>query len=139
MTDPRYASPVPPYGGGEGIQDHVPASGAGPALEGTVVGDAHGTRTPYGFGAAPFPGMPRRVVKQKSLLLAGLLAAIFPPIGMLYATFFGTIVMTFISVPVLLVTAGQGGAGLWPLCVVWAVWAAHRKNQRRLAWAAMGF
>ena len=56
----------------------------------------------------------------------------------LYGTILGAIVMTLISIPVAIVTGGQGLAGLWPLCVLWAVWGAHRTNQRRLAWAALG-
>lgn len=134
MTEPRYTAPVPPYQPtyGQGTpQAHGTPHGQGPVLSGVVV-DGPGTRRPGNPGQVRF-------VRQKSLLLAGLLAFFFPPIGMLYATFFGTLVMIVVGVPALLLTAGHASAVLWPICVVWAVWAAHRKNQRRLAWAAMGF
>lgn len=154
MTDSRYTSPIPPYQQGGGPQDQGPIEGvvldgsgrtspAGSA-SGPYVGGGSGTGLftvgPFGvraYGLGP-QGAPR-FVRQKSLFLAALLAFAFPPLGMLYATFFGTFVMIVASIPVAIVTGGQGLAALWPVCVVWAVWAAHRKNQRRLAWAATGF
>ncbi|QQS02422.1 MAG: hypothetical protein IPK37_09005 [Austwickia sp.] len=138
MTEPRFASPIPPYQAQGGPQDAPTRSpgyqGRGSApLEGVVLGGPGASRARSAFG----PVRPR-YVRQKSLLLAGLLAFIFPPIGMLYGTIFGTLVMTFISIPVAIITAGHGLAALWPFCVLWAVWGAHRTNQRRLAWAALG-
>lgn len=151
MSDPRYTSPIPPYQGYAGAPaSGSPAAGphsAGPhaasPLEGVVVGGpGRPSGTPGlgpGFGSRLGADPRPRFVRQKSLLLAALLAFVFPPIGMLYSTVFGTFVMILVGLVVAIVTAGQGLAALWPVCVVWAVWAAHRKNQRRLAWAAMGF
>lgn len=135
MTEPRYTSPIPPY--------QAPgAPHAQQPLEGVVVdgpGRARAEAPPmFGPFVVTGPGARPRAVRQKSLLLAGLLAFLLPPIGMLYGTILGAIVMTLISIPVAIVTGGQGLAGLWPLCVLWAVWGAHRTNQRRLAWAALG-
>lgn len=122
MTEPRYTSPIPPYQTQDAPRQEP--------LQGVVMG---GPRVGYGA-----PGPQPRFVRQKSLLVAGLLAFLFPPIGMLYGTIFGALVMLLLSIPVALLTAGHGLAALWPLCVVWAVWGAHRTNQRRLAWASLG-
>lgn len=140
MTEPRYTSPIPPYRPPGTPQDdgHPQAGDHGhisPPLEGVVVGGPRTARVGPGMGYGVRP----RFVRRKSLLLAGLLAFLFPPIGMLYGTIFGTLVMLFMSIPVAILTAGHGLAALWPICVVWAVWGAHRTNQRRLAWAALGF
>ena len=133
MTDSRYASPVPPYAP-SGVQDDVPRRG--PVIEGVVVGGSRPGRSWFGAPAAGArPAGRMRHVPQKSLLLAALLAALLPPIGMLYSTIFGTLVMLVFGMPLMLLTGGGAASVLWPLCVLWAVWGAHRTNQRRLAWA----
>lgn len=143
MTEPRYTSPIPPYQAPGDPQDTVPPRTGRPApgtapLEGVVLGGPSTSGSPR-FGAGPSYRVRPRPVRQKSLLLAGLLALLFPPIGMLYGTIFGTVVMSVVMLLVTIVTAGHGLAVVWPVCIIWAVWGAHRTNQRRLAWAALGF
>lgn len=75
------------------------------------------------------PGMPL-VLPRKSLLLATALAAFLGPLGMLYSTFLGAFVMMGVWFWTLLLFGGAFPFA-WAWGVVWALWAAHRKNERR--------
>lgn len=75
------------------------------------------------------PGVPL-VLPRKSLLLASALAALLGPLGMLYSTFLGAFVMMGLWFWTLLLFGGAFPV-VWAWGIVWALWAAHRKNERR--------
>jgi len=70
------------------------------------------------------------VTPTKSVGIAVLLAIFFGPLGMLYATVLGGIVMLIVSMLVALVTLGFGLFLTWPICVVWAAIATNAYNKR---------
>ena len=67
---------------------------------------------------------------RKSVILALVLTFFFGPIGMLYSTVVGAIVMAVLYVVIGIPTLGWGLAVLHPIAIVWGVWAAHNQNQR---------
>lgn len=70
------------------------------------------------------------VVGRKSVGLAILLALLFGPLGMLYATVWGGLIMFAVTLLVGALTLGFGFLLTWPVCVLWAALAAHNYNQR---------
>ena len=66
---------------------------------------------------------------RKSVGLAVLLAFLFGPLGMLYSTIGGAIVMFLLGLVIGIPTGGIGLAFLWPLQLIWAGVAASRKNK----------
>lgn len=72
-----------------------------------------------------------RPPKRKSLLLSALLTFFLGPLGMIYTTIFGFLVMAVIVTLVAIVTLGQGLPVVWPLCMIWGVWSGHRYNERQ--------
>lgn len=68
---------------------------------------------------------------RKSLLLAGLLTFFLGPFGMFYTTIAGALIMLVVAVVVGILTLGAGLGVVWPICVIWGVWAGHRYNERR--------
>lgn len=66
----------------------------------------------------------------KSVGIAAVLAFFFGPIGMLYSTIAGAIVMFALNIGALLLTAGIGLLLTWPMGVVWAALAANAHNKR---------
>lgn len=71
------------------------------------------------------------VAPRKSLLLSGLLTLVLGPLGMLYTTIFGFLVMAVVFTIVGILTLGQGLPVVWPLCILWGVWSGHRYNERQ--------
>lgn len=69
------------------------------------------------------------VVGQKSVIVAVLLAFFFGPLGMLYATPVGALVMFGINLVVGIFTLGIGLAITWPACAIWAGIAADKHNK----------
>lgn len=69
----------------------------------------------------------------KSTMVAVILAFLFGPLGMIYSTVSGGIIMLVISLIVGVVTLGFGLLFTWPVCVIWAALAADRQNKRALA------
>jgi hypothetical protein len=67
---------------------------------------------------------------QKSVAGAVLLAFFFGPLGMLYATVPGALIMFVISFPVLILTLGLGLLITLPICAIWAGVAASSHNAR---------
>lgn len=67
---------------------------------------------------------PTIVVQRKSRGLAFLLAFLFGPLGMLYTTVAGALIMLVIAGVVGFFTAGLGLILVWPVCIIWAVLAA---------------
>ena len=70
------------------------------------------------------------VGKQKSVGAAFLLAFLFGPIGLLYATLAGGVVMMLLAFVVGIVTFGLALIPIWLGSVVWAVIAANQANKR---------
>lgn len=72
----------------------------------------------------------------KSIVLSIVLAFLFGPLGMLYATIVGGLVMLSVYLMLVLITFVTFGIGwflfllAWPTCVLWAALAAHNHNQR---------
>lgn len=62
--------------------------------------------------------------KQKSVGLALLLTFFFGPIGMLYSTVMGAVVMFFVNLLIIPITWGTGVLLTWPIGMVWAAMAA---------------
>ena len=70
------------------------------------------------------------VGKQKSVGVAFLLAFLFGPLGLLYASVVGGIVMFFVTGLVAIVTLGLGLLITWPVCIIWAIIAANDANKK---------
>lgn len=66
--------------------------------------------------------------QKKSVFVAALLAFLFGPLGMLYSTVAGAVVMFVINIVVGFLTAGIGLLLTWPIGVVWAAVAASKRN-----------
>lgn len=77
------------------------------------------------------------VGKQKSVGVAFLLAFLFGPLGLLYASVVGGIVMIIVSVLVAIVTLGLGLLITWPICIVWAIIAANSANKKMASGAGV--
>lgn len=73
------------------------------------------------------------VVPTKSVGLATLLGVFLGPVGLLYSTILGAIVMFFVNILVGLVTLGFGLFLTWPICGVWAYVATNSYNAKLLA------
>ncbi|MCK6475916.1 MAG: hypothetical protein L6Q35_03685 [Phycisphaerales bacterium] len=69
------------------------------------------------------------VLERKSVGLAFLLTLVFGPLGMLYTTVAGAIIMLIVSSVVGALTAGIGLVVTWPICILWACLAAARTNR----------
>jgi hypothetical protein len=67
---------------------------------------------------------------QKSVVGAVLLAFFFGPLGMLYATVPGALIMFVISFVVVIATLGLGLLITLPICAIWAGIAASSHNNR---------
>jgi len=61
------------------------------------------------------------VQAPKSRGVAFLLAFLFGPLGMLYSTVAGAIVMFFVSIVLGVLTLGLSFLVTWPICIIWAV------------------
>ena len=69
----------------------------------------------------------------KYLYIAVLLGVFLGPIGLLYSTIPGAIVMFLINVVIGIVTLGFGLFLTWPICGIWAYVAASSYNKKLLA------
>jgi hypothetical protein len=76
---------------------------------------------------------PTVVISTKSPGIAILLTIFLGPIGMLYSTILGAVVMFVVSVIVGFLTLGLGLLITWPVCILWAALAASGHNRRILA------
>jgi hypothetical protein len=74
------------------------------------------------------------VVPQKDVGTAILLAVLFGPLGMLYATVPGAIIMFVLTIVLSLLTCGLSIAITWPICVIWAATAAKNPEAGLVAW-----
>lgn len=69
------------------------------------------------------------IKKKKSILLAILLTLFFGPLGMLYSTVSGAIIMLIISVIIGFFSFGIGVFITWPICIIWGALAARGKKE----------
>lgn len=78
---------------------------------------------------------PQRVVvtPTKSVGISIILTVLFGPLGMLYSTIWGGIIMIVISSVVALLTFGLGLIVTWPVCVLWAAVATNSYNKKLMA------
>ena len=76
---------------------------------------------------------PRAVVTApKSYALAVLLATLFGPFGLFYATVSGAVIMLVVAIALAMFTFGIGVFLVWPVCIVWALRAVSVHNRRVL-------
>lgn len=78
---------------------------------------------------------PQRIVvlPMKSSGLAIFLGVLFGPLGLLYSTVTGAIVMFIVNIGIGLITLGFGMILTWPICGVWAYMATKSYNEKLLA------
>lgn len=78
-----------------------------------------------------FPSAPGYVLVRpaKSVGLAILLAILFGPLGMLYSTVSGALLMMFVSFMLGFLSASISLFVTWPVCVIWAALAAESYNR----------
>lgn len=69
------------------------------------------------------------VKSQKSAGTGALLGFLFGPLGMLYSTITGAIVMFFVTGIVAFFTVGFGLILTQPICAIWAYVAINKKNK----------
>ena len=69
------------------------------------------------------------VQNSKSVGLAFVLAFLFGPLGLFYASVTGGIVMLILGVILGIVTLGFGLIFIWIGCVIWAVVAVNKANK----------
>ena len=72
------------------------------------------------------------VRQPKSVGAAILLAIFFGPLGMLYSTVPGALVMMLVSFVLAIMTGGISFFLTWPICIVWAAVAAGEYNRGRI-------
>lgn len=68
----------------------------------------------------------------KSVGIAVLLTVLFGPLGMLYSTVSGALIMIVVSIVLGFFTLGFSLFLTWPVSIVWGVMAASAHNQRVL-------
>jgi len=79
--------------------------------------------------------MPSRtiiVVERKSVALAFILTLLFGPLGMLYSTVLGALVMLVVTSVAGFLTLGLALFITWPICVLWGCLAAASSSNRRV-------
>lgn len=72
------------------------------------------------------------VNETKSVGIAILLTVLFGPLGMLYSTVPGALIMIVVSIVLGFFTLGFSLLLTWPLSIVWGAMAASAHNQRVL-------
>ncbi|GEM_PF-1792353 len=70
------------------------------------------------------------VTSPKSVGIAIIVAGLFGPLGLFYATVWGGIIMSVVSFFVAILTLGFGLLLMWPVCMIWAAIAAHLYNEK---------
>ncbi len=85
----------------------------------------HGEPATRSAPAAPPTAPPQR---RKDLALAVALCFFFGPLGLLYSSPVGAIVLALAAVPICLISFGLGLIGVYLLAIAWAVWAVQKHN-----------
>lgn len=68
---------------------------------------------------------------QKSVGIAILLTVLFGPLGMLYSTIAGGLIMLLISIVLGVFTMGVGSLLVWPITIIWGAVAASSHNKKQ--------
>lgn len=74
--------------------------------------------------------------KDKSVGAALVLTFLFGPLGLLYASVVGGLVMILTAVLVAVLTLGLGLLLVWPVTMIWGAIAASNQHSRYQAWLA---
>ncbi len=82
--------------------------------------------------AAPAASKVVVLASQKSVLAAFLLTFFFGPLGLLYASILGGIIMLVISAIVAFFTFGMGLIITYPICIIWAIISVNSFNAKQL-------
>lgn len=102
----------------------------GSALTGTLVQRSYARTAPRPFSnAVSVVPVAYAVSRRKSVGGALLLAGVFGPLGMLYSTVLGALVMLFVSIFLGSLTRGLSVLFTLPVCVIWAGFAAESHNR----------
>lgn len=78
-------------------------------------------------------------IEPKNLAAAVILTLVFGPLGMLYATISGGLIMAAVDLLILVVSFLTFGVGsvffliTWPVCVIWTIISVNAQNRRALA------
>jgi hypothetical protein len=67
--------------------------------------------------------------------IAIILTVLFGPLGMLYSTVIGGVIMLVASVVLAVLTFGLGLLVTWPICIVWGAVAVGSYNKSLMAGA----
>lgn len=70
------------------------------------------------------------IKERKSIGLSLLLTILFGPLGLLYTTVSGAIIMFVVSLIIFIITFGFGVFFTWPICMIWGVLAAKNYNSK---------
>lgn len=76
------------------------------------------------------------VAPTKSVGIALLLTFFFGPLGMLYSTVPGSLVMLVVTMVLAFFTLGLSLFLTWPICMIWGAVAVSSHNQKLLAGVA---
>ena len=100
-------------------------------------GASSGASPNANFGSQPQGGGNTIIVvaQAKRLVLAIILALFFGPLGLLYSTVKGGVIMFFVNIVVGLFTFGVGLFITWPIGVIWAAMATNAHNAALMAGA----
>ncbi len=79
------------------------------------------------------PGQVTVVTSTKNMGVSIILTVLFGPLGMLYSTIVGGIVMGILSLIVGIFTAGIGLIITWPICIIWAAISTSNYNKNLMA------
>lgn len=74
---------------------------------------------------------PAVMTTPKNVWLAVLLAGLFGPFGLFYATVPGAMIMLVVAIVLAMFTFGIGVFLVWPFCAVWA-WRATVSHNKRV-------
>lgn len=76
------------------------------------------------------------VTATKSVAISLILTFLFGPLGMLYSTILGGVIMTVLVLIIGIFTLGFGLFILWPICMIWGALAVSGSNKKMLAQVA---
>uniref|UniRef100_UPI0039A714E5 hypothetical protein n=1 Tax=Ornithobacterium rhinotracheale TaxID=28251 RepID=UPI0039A714E5 len=69
------------------------------------------------------------IKERKSVGISLLLTFFFGPLGMLYSTISGAIIMLIISIVLSVITLGISLFFTWPICMIWGAMAVNSYNK----------
>lgn len=73
------------------------------------------------------------VTPTKSVGVSLLLTFFFGPVGMLYSTVWGALLMIVVTIPLAIITFGFGLVLIWPISMVWGAVAVALWNRKVIA------